>query len=234
MHVEVCRDAERAGVTAAAIIAEGQPRVLGVATGSSPLPTYRALAARTDLSIETLVLLDEYIGLDPDHPERYRTVVLRDVAVPLGVPAHCVLSPDVDAADLHDAAARYDELVRTSHVDVQILGLGRNGHIAFNEPGTPATSTTRVVELTEATRRDNARFFEHPDDVPHRAITQGIATILAARRIVLIATGAAKADAIARLLHGPVDTAVPATALLAHSDVVVVVDEEAHHLIGAR
>ena len=234
MRIEVRRDAAGVGDAAADAIAEVQPRVLGVATGPSPIPTYHALARRGAGDIERLLLLDEYIGLAPDHPERYRNVVLSTVGAWLDVSAEHVHGPDVDADDLDGAADAYEAKVIDARVDVQILGIGRNGHIGFNEPGTDFASRTRVVDLSDTTRGDNARFFDRPDDVPRRAITQGIATMLAARRIVLVATGASKASAVARLLRGQVDPSLPASALSTHPDTVVVVDDDAHHLIGVR
>jgi len=234
VRIEVRRDAVGVGDAAADAVAEVRPRVLGVATGSSPIPTYHALARRGAGAIDRLLLLDEYIGLPRDHPERYRNVVLSTVGALLGVSADHVHGPDVDADDLNRAADAYEATVIDAKVDVQILGIGRNGHIGFNEPGTDFASRTRVVDLSETTRADNARFFDRPDDVPRHAITQGIATMTAARRIVLVATGTSKANAVARLLSGRVDPSLPASALSTHPDVVVVVDDDAHHLIGAR
>ena len=221
--------ADDVGRTAAALVAEGGPAVVGVATGSSPIAAYRELVRRRSLGDDVqLWLLDEYVGLPARHPCRYRSVIIEQLARPLGLPDDQVHGPDVDAADLDDAAERYEEdLRRLGSVDVQILGIGRNGHIGFNEPGTPFDSRSHAGALTETTRADNARFFRDLDDVPHRMITQGLGTIAAARRIVLIASGPTKRDAITTLLTCPPTTNLPASALLDHPDVTIIGDHAA-------
>jgi glucosamine-6-phosphate deaminase len=216
-------DREDVGRRVADLIEAAAPRVLGVATGSTPERVYAELVRRGSLTEgPTLCLLDEYVGLPVDHPCRYVRTIGTQLAVPLDL---TVLSPDVDTPDLVAACREYEaRIAGHGGVDVQILGIGRNGHVGFNEPGTAFDSCTRVVELSETTRRDNARFFPPHEQVPARAVTQGVATILAARRIILIATGASKADALAAMLDGPVCTSVPASALRLHDDVVVVAD----------
>lgn len=206
--------------------------VIGVATGATFLPVYDGLLgchARHPFAVGHLhlVLLDEYVGLPPADPRRYRHEILRLLAGPLGVPAAQVHAPDVDAPDLRVAAAAFEEtLRRLGGVDLQLLGLGRNGHIGFNEPGADHRCRTRPVELTASTRHANRAAFGDGDP-PHRAVTQGVGTILEARRLLLAATGAAKRDAVARLLAGPADPATPATALWRHPDATVVVDRAA-------
>jgi len=223
-------DEGAAAATAADVIAHARPDVLGVATGSSPAGTYGRLVERRDLAPPTvLCLLDEYVGLPPDHPRRYRREILAALGAPLGL---AVVAPDVDDPDPDAAAARYDATIaRLGGVDLQVLGVGRNGHIGFNEPGTPFDAPSHVVELSDATRRDNARFFGSTQEVPARAITQGIGTILRARRIVLIATGPGKADAVRAAIDGPVTPDVPVTALRGHPSVTVVADRAA---LGGR
>ncbi|QJU55756.1 glucosamine-6-phosphate deaminase [Herbiconiux sp. KACC 21604] len=220
--------AESAAATIAALAARGGLRVLGVATGSSPTPVYRALARRRDELPElqfpdlTLFALDEYLGLPPGHPESYRSVVERDAAGPLGI------SPDrVHLPSGADPAAYDLAIARHGGVDVQILGIGRNGHIGFNEPGSSFDSRTRVVDLDPSTRLANARFFSGVDEVPSQAVTQGIGTILEARILMLFAFGAEKAEAVAAALEGPVTERVPASALRAHPDVHWVLDDAA-------
>jgi glucosamine-6-phosphate deaminase len=208
--------------------------LLGVATGSTPLPIYTALAARVrsgqvDASRARICQLDEYVGLRAGHPESYRSTVLREVVEPLGLDGASFMGPDGNAADITAACAAYDQaLADAGGVDLQLLGIGTDGHIGFNEPCSSLASRTRIKTLTEQTRIDNARFFDDDiDQVPHHVITQGIGTILDARHLVLLATGAGKADAVAATIEGPVSALVPASALQLHPHATVVVDEAA-------
>ena len=171
--------------------------VLGLATGSSPVPTYAELVARhragTGPSYDEVraFLLDEYVGLPPGHPQSYRATIARELTDDLGLPADRVHGPD--PTDVPTAGAAYEaQLVAAGGVDLQVLGIGSDGHLAFNEPGSSLSSTTRIKTLTEQTRRDNARFFGSLDEVPHHVLTQGLGTILRARHLLLIATGAAQ------------------------------------------
>ncbi len=205
---------------------------LGVATGSSPLGTYTELGRRVAAGALSLVgceayLLDEYVGLPPDHPQAYRCVIRRELVRGTDLGADQVHGPDGRADDLAAEAARYEAEVRAARVGVQVLGIGSNGHVGFNEPGSALDSLTRVVELTERTRADNARFFDRPEDVPRRVLTQGLATILRAERLVLIAIGQRKAEALAAALTGPVTPTCPASVLQRHSDVHVLADPAA-------
>ena len=199
--------------------------VLGLATGSTPLPVYEALRARkgeVDLSQVRGFALDEYLGLPAGHPQSYREVVRREVVEPLGLDPDDVQVPNGAAADPERAAADYEELIRAAGgIDVQILGIGGNGHLAFNEPGSALDSRTRVVELTASTREANARFFPSLGDVPAQALTQGLGTIREARSLILLASGSGKADAVAAALTGPVTPRVPASVLQLHPDVTV-------------
>ncbi len=226
MRVLVCAGPADVADTAARLIAAAAPAVLGVATGSTTEATHRLLVERNGVATGTvMMLLDEYLDLPVGHPQRFRGVIERDLVRPLGLRTHHLVGPDVDATDPHRAAVAYEaEIARRGGVDVQVLGIGRNGHIGFNEPGTPFDSRTRVVALAATTRADNARFFAAPDQVPQRAITQGIATVLAARSLLLLAVGEAKAAALAAMLDGEPDPAVPASALCAHPDLTVVAD----------
>ncbi len=159
-------------------------------------------------------------------------MVRAEVTEPLGIPSTSVRVPEGADPDPHAAAARYEASIREAGgVDLQILGIGRNGHIGFNEPGSPFDSITRVVALAEETVADNARFFDGADAVPRTAITQGIATILRARRLLLLATGAAKAEALAASLTGPVTDSMPGSALQRHPDVLVLADRDAAALL---
>jgi glucosamine-6-phosphate deaminase len=216
------------------IVTERPPRRLGVATGSSPEPTFRALARAQALPPQTeLYLVDEYVGLAPDSPASYRRTIEDQLANPCG--GLRVIGPDVDRDDLTAAADEYERLLRdVGGVDLQLLGIGRNGHIGFNEPGTPFSSRTRVAALSETTRRDNARFFASLGEVPTRCITQGLSTIATAKEIVLIAIGQTKAAAVAALLTRPPGPALPASSLLAHPNVVLVADAAARSLLDER
>jgi glucosamine-6-phosphate deaminase len=214
----------------AQLLEHAERPVLGLATGSSPEPVYDELAARPQLSFATTrgFLLDEYVGLPPGHPESYRAVIQREVVDRLDLPTDAVRGPDGNASDLQRACDEYDTAVRDAGVDLQLLGVGTDGHIGFNEPGSSLGSRTRIKTLTERTRRDNARFFG--DDigaVPRHVLTQGIGTILAAGHLVLVAWGAEKADAVAAAAEGPVTAMVPASALQLHPHATVVVDEDA-------
>ena len=240
MQVIVLDDADEVGRVAAAKIAHvlstRTDPVLGLATGSSPLSVYadlgrRVAGGRLQTSSVTAFALDEYIGLPPGHEQSYRAVITREVTVPLRLDPSRVHVPDGTAPDIEAACRAYEQrLADCGPIDVQILGIGVNGHIGFNEPTSSFASRTRIKTLTPRTRADNARFFAAPEDVPTHCITQGLATILQARRLVLVATGAAKASAVAAMVEGPVCSMCPGTALQLHPHATVVVDAAA----GAR
>lgn len=226
-------NAEGTGAVAAGILAaviRSRPdAVLGVATGGSPLPVYAALADhRLDMSGVRGFALDEYVGLPAGHPESYAEVVRREVTERLHLDPANVFVPDGSAADPETAAQDYDRTIaQAGGIDVQILGIGHNGHLAFNEPGSALDSRTRVQVLTERTRRANARYFDSPNDVPERCITQGLGTILDARQLLLVVSGTDKADILREALAGPVTPACPASVLQLHAHVTVVADEAA-------
>ncbi|MBZ4486992.1 glucosamine-6-phosphate deaminase [Microbacterium sp. cx-55] len=205
--------------------------VLGLATGSTPLPVYEALTSRlagVDVSQVRGFALDEYVGLDPQHPESYRSVIHREVVVPLGLDADRVQVPDGRLAGIETAGDEYERAIRAAGgVDLQILGIGTDGHIAFNEPGSSFASLTRVKTLTAQTRADNARFFAHPDDVPRHCITQGLGTILRAGHLVLLAFGQGKADAVAGAVEGSLTAMLPGSAIQLHPHATVIVDAAA-------
>lgn len=207
--------------------------VLGLATGSSPVPAYAELIRRhrdegLSFAGSRAFLLDEYVGLPSGHEQSYHRFIRENFTEHIDIDDAAVLCPDGAATDPIAEAASYDRRIAESGgVDLQILGIGSNGHIAFNEPGSSLNSRTRVVGLTRSTIQDNSRYFDSPSDVPVRALSQGLGTILEARRIVLTATGAGKAAAIAQLVEGAISSRWPATVLQLHPDVVVVVDEAA-------
>ncbi|MYA15104.1 MAG: glucosamine-6-phosphate deaminase, partial [Acidimicrobiaceae bacterium] len=172
--------------------------------------------------------------LGPGDPCAFRSVVHRQLTRHVDLHSDAVHGPEPGAADLVAGCARYEQVVRDAKVGLQLLGIGSNGHIAFNEPGSPLDSTTRVVALSDKTRADNARFFPEGQPVPAQAITQGIATISAAARLVLLACGAHKAPAVARAVEGPVTAEVPASAIQLHPDVTVVLDPGASSRLTER
>jgi glucosamine-6-phosphate deaminase len=238
VEVIVLPDAGRIGEVAAdaigALLTRSPDAVLGLATGSSPLAIYDELAARCragELSFARArgFTLDEYVGLPADHPERYRTVIDTVFVGKVDFAPGAVQSPDGLAADIPAACAAYEDAIdRAGGVDLQILGIGTDGHIAFNEPGSSLASRTRIKTLTLQTRMDNARFFgDDVDAVPTHCLTQGLATIMAARHVVLVATGRSKAEAVHQLVEGPVSAMWPATILQHHPHVTVLLDDAA-------
>lgn len=206
--------------------------VLGLATGSSPLPVYQELARRVrgglDMSSVRGFALDEYVGLDYAHPESYHSVIAREVIEPLGLTPELVQVPPGSAPDLDAASENFEEAIAaTGGVDLQILGIGTDGHLGFNEPTSSFASRTRIKTLTPRTRRDNARFFSSIEEVPTHCLTQGLATILDARELLLVALGEAKAAAVAAAIEGPVAAICPASALQLHRFATVVLDRDA-------
>ncbi len=240
MEVVIVPDADAAAAVAAGVVVDLVARkptaVLGLATGSSPLGVYRRLVAAVaagelSLAHATTVLLDEYVGLPAGHPEGYRAFIHREFTDLTDLDPTRLHGPDAwgPAEQLATACAAYDSLLgELGGVDVQLLGIGRDGHIGFNEPGSSLASRTRVKTLTDATRADNSRFFGgDPGAVPRHVVTQGLGTILDARHLLLIATGTAKAAPIAAAIEGPVTAFCPASVLQLHPHATIVVDEAA-------
>jgi glucosamine-6-phosphate deaminase len=192
---------------------------------------YAALPSRLagiDVSRVRGFALDEYVGLDPAHPESYRSVITREVVEPIGLDPARVLVPNGSLEGIEHAGEDYERaLAEAGGVDLQLLGIGTDGHIGFNEPGSSFASLTRVKTLTRQTRQDNARFFDSIDDVPRHCITQGLGTILRARHLVLLAFGKGKAEAVAGAVEGPVTASLPASAIQLHPHATVVIDDAA-------
>ncbi|MDQ0102453.1 glucosamine-6-phosphate deaminase [Paenarthrobacter nicotinovorans] len=236
-EIIIVRDPIEAGSVAASIFAQqittNPATVLGLATGSTPLTTYAALASvveegAIDVSGVRGFALDEYLGVPPEHPESYRSVITREVVEPLGLNPDHVFTPRGTGPDITQAGDEYEAMIADAGgIDIQILGIGSNGHVGFNEPGSSLASSTRIKALAEQTRRDNARFFDSPDQVPTHCITQGLGTILKARQLVLLAFGANKAQAVAAALEGPVSAAVPGSVIQQHPRTTVIIDEAA-------
>lgn len=208
--------------------------VIGLATGSSPLPVYDELvkryeAGQVSFAGATAFLLDEYVGLPSDHPETYRNFIDRVFVSRVNFAPGAVNGPDGSAKDPLAAAAAYEQAIRDSGgIDLQILGIGTDGHIAFNEPGGSLSSLTHTQVLTEQTRIDNARFFDNDiNKVPTLCLTQGLGTIGRAKKVVLVAQGEQKAEAVAQMVEGSVSAFWPATVLQFHNDATILVDEAA-------
>jgi glucosamine-6-phosphate deaminase len=238
MEVVILAGAKEIGVVAAdaigALLGRTPDAVLGLATGSSPLAIYDELTVRCDAGLISFArargfTLDEYVGLPADHPQRYRTVIDEVFVSRVDFAQGAVQSPDGLAADIPAACAAYENAIREAGgIDLQILGIGTDGHVAFNEPGSSLASRTRIKTLTRQTRLDNARFFgDDVESVPTHCLTQGLATIMEARHLVLVATGRSKAEAVHQLVEGPVSALWPATILQHHPHVTVLLDDAA-------
>lgn len=207
--------------------------VLGLATGSSPIGLYRELIRMhsedgLDFSCLTSFNLDEYLGLAPQHPQSYRTFMNQNLFEHVNIDLQRTHVPSGVANDIDSHAKAYEQSIYDAGgIDLQILGIGSDGHIAFNEPGSPLDSRTRVVDLEDQTVSDNARFFESIEDVPRQAITMGVGTILEARQILLVANGEGKSSAITNAVHGEVSTQCTASALQNHPNTTFLLDSSA-------
>ncbi|HJG23838.1 glucosamine-6-phosphate deaminase [Enterococcus durans] len=229
MEIIRVKNAEEGGKKAFEIIKKGMDNgatVLGLATGSTPITLYKEMTSSDlDFSNMTSVNLDEYVGLGGDDDQSYRhfmNVQLFDKKT-----FKETFVPNGKADDLEAACKEYDEVIEKHPIDIQILGIGQNGHIGFNEPGAPFDGKTSVVDLTESTINANKRFFEKAEDVPTKAVSMGVGSILKGKEIVLLAYGENKADAIKGMIDGPVTTDMPASALQNHDNVIVIIDDAA-------
>ena len=237
MEVIITKDYEEMSQLAAKMIAQQvmhkPTSVLGLATGSTPVGTYKELVHMhtkegLDFSKVTTFNLDEYVGLPPSHDQSYRYFMDENLFKHINVPKGSIHVPYGHADSVLDFCKWYeDEIVRFGGIDIQLLGIGGDGHIAFNEPGSSLGSRTRLKTLTQETIDDNARFFANPKDVPRFAITMGVGTILEAKKIIMLANGPKKADIVAEAIEGPVTSQISASALQLHRDVVVILDAEA-------
>ncbi len=207
--------------------------VLGLATGSSPIGTYRQLIAwhrQGDLSFKevTTVNLDEYLCLAPNHSQSYRYFMQEEFFNHIDIKPENTYVPDGLAPDPIEECRKYDNLLRTlGGTDLQLLGIGHNGHIGFNEPGNEFVKSTHVVDLTPSTIEANSRFFPSPSDVPRKAITMGIGAIMSTRRVLVVVSGEDKAEIVRAAFMGPITPKVPASILQIHGDVVLVGDTAA-------
>lgn len=237
IKVFIAKGYDELGRRAAEIIAgaiRNKPNlVLGLATGGTPLGCYRELVrmykeGELDFSNVVTFNLDEYIGLSTTHPQSYRYFMDENLFHHVNIKIENTHVPNGLSDDHKRTCVEYEEAIKgVGGIDFQLLGIGVNGHIAFNEPGSTFNSRTRIVNLSERTIKDNARFFKSIDEVPRQAISMGIETIMEARKIVLLASGAEKADAVAKSVKGPITTDVPASVLQRHPDCTFILDEEA-------
>ena len=220
------------------IIKEKENAVLGLATGGSPVGMYKELIRmyeqkELNFSKTTTVNLDEYIGLNPEHNQSYRYFMNNNLFNHINIDKSNTFVPNGLAEDIEAQCKEYDQkIVELGGIDIQLLGVGNNGHIAFNEPNNELSSGTHIISLTDNTIEANARFFDNIDDVPRKAITMGVGGIMKAKKIILIASGESKAEAIKGIFSGKITTANPATMLQMHRDVTIIVDEAAAKLIN--
>jgi glucosamine-6-phosphate deaminase len=215
------------------LVREKPDAVLGLATGRTPMETYDRLAEfhRTeglDFGRVTTFNLDEYVGVDPAHPASYHACMQAALFSKINLDPARVHLPDGRTADVPRTCREYEESIRAAGgIDLQVLGLGSDGHLGFNEPSSSLTSRTRIKTLTDQTRKDNAVFFDGEENVPRHVITMGLGTIMDARICLLMAFGRKKAEAIARAVEGPVTAMVPSSILQMHPAAIILVDEEA-------
>lgn len=218
------------------IVTQNPDAVLGLATGSTPIGLYRLMIEDHNLNgtsykdVKT-VNLDEYVGLDYSDDQSYIYFMREHLFDHIDIDLKNVNIENGKAPDRQAECERYSRLLMEMQQDVQILGIGSNGHIAFNEPGTPFGSTTHIVELAESTIKDNSRLFKNIEDVPRQAFTMGIKNIMNAKKILILATGANKAKAVQGLVRGPVDEKLPASILQLHPDCTLICDQEAGALL---
>ena len=211
--------------------------VLGLATGSTPLPTYQKLVqlcerGAIDFSAVRTFNLDEYVGISREHEQSYYRFMFDNLFSKINIEKENVHLPNPASDDLNDDCVAYDAAIDAAGgIDLQLLGIGHNGHIAFNEPSDTFSDGTHIVELTKSTIEANKRFFECEDDVPRKAISMGISYIMKAREIIMLATGAGKAEAVKAMINGEIDPGCPASILQSHPAVTVYLDEEAASLL---
>ncbi len=214
------------------VLDKGNP-VLGLATGSSPVGLYKEMIRdhkENGTSYKNILTwnLDEYVGIPRTHEQSYWTFMHENLFNFIDIPEENIHVPVGESEDEEAECVKYEESMKGHTVDIQVLGIGSDGHIAFNEPGTPFDSLTHLMDLTEQTRKDNARFFDNDiNQVPKRSITMGLASIMRAKKIIVIATGENKAEAVYGMLKGPKTTDCPASILQNHPDVTVLLDKAA-------
>ena len=210
--------------------------VLGLATGSSPIGTYQNMIKDhkengTSYKNVSTVNLDEYVGLTADHDQSYAYFMRENLFKDIDIDMNNTNLPCGSAKDLQAECDRYNALLETKTQDIQVLGLGSNGHIGFNEPGTPLSSVTHIVDLTESTIKDNSRLFNSIDEVPRQALSMGIKNIMQAKSIIMVVSGKNKAEAVKGMVKGEITVDLPASVLQLHSNVTIVCDKDAASLL---
>lgn len=237
MLINLAENTDIMGIRAAHLIASEMRHnkcfVLGLATGQTPLPMYRELVRRhreekLDFSNITTFNLDEYVGLPPEDPGSYHCFMLENFFNHVNIPPKNIHIPDGMAKDIEEVGPKYEEAITNAGgIDIQVLGIGRNGHIGFNEPGSSLGSPTRTKYLSEKTRRDNSEAFDSWQKVPHEVITMGCGTILKSRHIIILASGPIKARTVKAAFEGPITTMCPASILQLHRRVTAIVTKDA-------
>lgn len=229
MRIIIVKNSEAGGKKGAQVFSkalENGAKVFGLATGSTPISTYEALAASdVDFSNAISINLDEYVGLTPDNSQSYHYFMQKHLFD--FKPFKKSYVPDGTNLDAAEVIKQYNQIIADNPIDLQILGIGKNGHIGFNEPDTPFDSETHEVDLTQSTIDANSRFFSSPEEVPQKAYSMGIASIMGAKHILLEAFGENKAQIIKAALQGPVTEDVPASILQKHNELTVILDEAA-------
>lgn len=241
MRVIVTKNYEELSKVAANEMAEvvktNPSAILGLATGGSPIGMYKELIrmnkdGEIDFSKVTTVNLDEYVGLSGDHPQSYRYFMNDNLFNHINIDKKNTYVPNGLAKDVEEECKNYDsKIAQLGGTDVQLLGIGNNGHIAFNEPDEALVSGTHLTNLTEDTIKANARFFDSIDEVPKNALTMGLGGIMKSKKIIVIASGESKAEAVRSMVNGKISTNMPASMLQMHRDVVLIVDEAAAKLL---
>lgn len=241
MRVLKCKNYEEVSAKAASIIIRElvtKPNaILGLATGTSPIGVYERLIEAYQKNIISFkdvktYNLDEYVGIDQNHPQSYYQFMKKHLFDHVDIDEHNVFIPLGNQDDIKDLAEEYNRKLFGNQRDLQLLGIGSNGHIGFNEPGSYLGNQTFVVKLDDQTRKDNSRFFGSLDEVPTHAITMGIKNIMYSKQIVLIASGESKSEAIYKMIYGKVDEDIPASILQLHPNITVIVDEAAAKLLN--
>ena len=240
MKLIIVKDYQEVSKKAAEIVIdllkENKAAKLGLATGSSPIGLYQNLIkAYRDKEISfkdvTTFNLDEYVGIPRDHEQSYFSFMNNNLFNHIDINMDMVHLPDNDLKRINSIAKEYNQLLKKNIIDLQVLGIGSNGHIGFNEPGTPFTNETFIVNLDDQTRKDNARFFENLDAVPKQAITMGIKNIMRAKHLLLVASGKGKSQAIYNMIYGEITEDFPASVLQLHPHCTVIIDEDAGELL---
>lgn len=240
MKLIIVKDYQEVSKKAAEIVIdllkENTAAKLGLATGSSPIGLYQNLIkAYQDKEISfkdvTTFNLDEYVGIPRDHEQSYFSFMNNNLFNHIDINMDMVHLPDNDLNRINSIAKEYNQLLKKNIIDLQVLGIGSNGHIGFNEPGTPFTNETFIVNLDDQTRKDNARFFENLDAVPKQAITMGIKNIMRAKHLLLVASGKGKSQAIYNMIYGEITEDFPASVLQLHPHCTVIIDEDAGELL---